>query len=77
MSESTSTRRMTSSYPRDGKRFDIDTPDGAARFLKNVREARENGFENLCPCCGCGIHDDSDFHDDGCTEYPEEGYSIG
>jgi hypothetical protein len=40
-------------------------------FMKNVREARENGYDRLCAECGCGIYDVSDFHDRACSEYEE------
>jgi hypothetical protein len=48
----------------------------ASTFLLNLKEARENGYELVCAECGVGINDDSDWHDSGCPEYPEEGYDL-
>jgi hypothetical protein len=42
------------------------------RFLKNVREARENGYDLCCSECGAGIYDDSDDHDFYCSHNPEK-----
>lgn len=54
--------------------FDLADPRGIERFLRNVREAQENGFDLVCGCCGVGLADESDMHDLGCVHYPEGGY---
>jgi hypothetical protein len=41
------------------------------RFLANVRESRDNGFEHVCSICGGGIVDSEQFHDTGCPLDPE------
>lgn len=44
------------------------------RFIHNVADARDNGFELVCAQCGIGMTDDefedADAHDTGC---PNEG----
>jgi hypothetical protein len=35
-------------------------------FLRNVAEARENGFTLVCAECGAGIYDESDLHERNC-----------
>ena len=47
------------------------TENPCERFMANVREARENGYDRLCAHCGVGVYDDSDMHDRGCPEYVE------
>jgi hypothetical protein len=42
-----------------------------ARFLENVLEARENGYDLVCVECGGGIYDDGDLHDRGCSRDPD------
>ena len=37
-------------------------------FLRNVREARDNGFALVCAECGCGM-EDADFEDADAHEY--------
>jgi hypothetical protein len=41
------------------------------RFLRNVREARANGFDLCCSDCGSGIQDDSDGHEMFCPQNPD------
>ena len=45
------------------------TPEEAARFIPNVIEARENGYEEVCAECGVGIYDDTDMHERGCSRW--------
>lgn len=41
------------------------------RFLSNVNEAREAGYDVVCADCGAGMHDDSDSHDLFCPQHPD------
>jgi hypothetical protein len=41
------------------------------KFLTNVRESRDNGFENVCSICGGGITGSEQFHNTGCPLDPE------
>lgn len=36
------------------------------RFMKNVEDARDCGFDVVCSECGVGIADETDTHDTGC-----------
>jgi hypothetical protein len=40
------------------------------RFLDNVAEARENGYDLCCVDCGVGLFDDTDEHDTYCPRNP-------
>lgn len=51
----------------------IDKPVvGDDTFMKNVRDALENGYDRLCAHCGVGVYDISDIHERGCPEYDAE-----
>lgn len=41
-------------------------------FLRNVKEARECGYDLLCAVCGVGIYDDSDEHEAWCPQSRSE-----
>lgn len=43
------------------------------RFMENVVEARENGYDRVCAGCGCGMVDDSDIHERDCPLDPDPG----
>lgn len=45
------------------------TPIPDDEFMKNVVEARDNGFDFLCAYCGVGLYDESDIHDRYCSLY--------
>ncbi len=42
----------------------------ADRFMRNVKEARECGYDLVCVLCGCGMNDgdfeDADMHEWDC-----------
>lgn len=40
------------------------------QFQRNVKDARDNGYDFLCAVCGAGITDDSDMHDLWCPHHP-------
>jgi hypothetical protein len=41
------------------------------RFMKNIADARENGYDICCVDCGVGLFDDSDEHDTYCPRNPD------
>lgn len=41
------------------------------KFMANVREALENGYDLCCARCGVGIHDESDMHERRCPQYKD------
>lgn len=62
--------------PPTSSLFDLTDPKGRERFIANVVESRENGFEQVCAECGTGLYDESDMHARGCSKVPEGGYVI-
>jgi hypothetical protein len=54
----------------------VDRDQTDARFMRNVREARESGYDLICAECGCGIYDDADDHDPYCSQNPELAENI-
>jgi hypothetical protein len=44
------------------------------RFMENVREARDNGYDRVCAACGVGVYDESDIHERSCPEFVETGH---
>lgn len=48
---------------REASAAKASPPYPDARLLRNVAEARDNGFDLVCAMCGCGM-DDTEFEDD-------------
>jgi hypothetical protein len=43
-----------------------------ASFVRNVKEARTFGYDEVCSECGAGLTDDTDQHDTRCSRYVDD-----